>query len=195
MPRGRSAGCSASGCARQRPALRNVGSSLSATKALRDPRSILIFAWWVSGEGQCRDETRRDAVYRPFLGSGCGRNIRTHLLRAAARPTSLFYRDLGAPRPRPLRAPRILDTACLARQVIESSLTHSLETARSSIMHVEFDRWMIGGSGSSASGPISTLSSGAMATPLYVLCQRVVYRSGVHTHRYAQLATTLPACS
>ena len=123
------------------------------------------------------------------------RNIRTHLLRAAARPTSLFYRDLGAPRPRPLRAPRILDTACLARQVIESSLTHSLETARSSIMHVEFDRWMIGGSGSSASGPISTLSSGAMATPLYVLCQRVVYRSGVHTHRYAQLATTLPACS
>lgn len=86
--------------------------------------------------------------------------------------------------------PRILDTACLARHMIESSLTHSLETARSSMMHVEFDRWVFGGS-----GPMSTSSSGALATPLYVLCQRVVYRSGVHIHRYSQLATTLPACS
>lgn len=89
--------------------------------------------------------------------------------------------------------PRILDTACLARHMIESSLTHSLETARSSMMHVEFDRWVFGGSG--GSGPMSTSSSGALATPLYVLCQRVVYRSGVHIHRYSQLATRLPACS
>ena len=98
MPRGRSAGCSASGCARQRPALRNVGSSLSATKALRDPRSILIFAWWVSGEGQCRDETRRDAVvYRPFLGSGCGATYE-HIFYERRLDRRVYFIEIWVPR-------------------------------------------------------------------------------------------------
>ena len=91
-------GCSASGCARQRPALRKLRSSLSATKALRDPRSILIFAWWVSGEGQCRDETRRDAVvYRPFLGSGCGATYE-HIFYERRLDRRVYFIEIWVPR-------------------------------------------------------------------------------------------------
>ena len=48
------------------------------------PCVILAASWWVSGDGQCRDETG-DAmkIHSYILGSWC--NIRTHLLDERAR--------------------------------------------------------------------------------------------------------------
>ena len=52
----------------------------------------------MSGEGQCRDETRRDAVvYRPFLGSGCGATYE-HIFYERRLDRRVYFIEIWVPR-------------------------------------------------------------------------------------------------